>query len=157
MVRRLGSLYIHAMILGRTTFFVSLFLLASGLLAGSKLIWLLRSKQTTGYFAFLGQGGGLDQIRMPYAQIYFRHAGDTIWFKGPSNIQLPSGTPLQVRYLPNDPSDAKVVTFIGLWGNTAVYGGIVLLMLVAVFLHPDIVPRHAQLRVRLKRPFIEMV
>ena len=117
----------------------------------------MRSQKTTGYYAFLGQGGALDQLRMPYALMYFRHNGDTIWLKGPANLRLPSGTPVQVRYLPGNPADASVVTFMGIWGNIATYGGIVLLILTAVFLHPEIVPRRARLKLNWGKPFVEVV
>ena len=145
------------MIVRRTTFFLGLFLLVFMVLAGSKLVWLMQAKRTTGYFAFQGRGNALEQIRLPFSEIYYTLGHDTIWFRGPGKLNFRSNTPVTVWYQPGDPKDAKVGTFFGLWSNTAVYGGIVLLIMLAVFIHPAIVPRHARLRLSFKKPFIQIM
>lgn len=145
------------MVVRRTTFFLSVFCILFIMIAAHPLIWLMQSKKTTGVFAFKGRGNALEQIRLPFCEIYFKLGSDTFWFKGPGNLQLQPSTPIAVRYQPQQPNDAKVCTFFGLWGGTATYGGIILLMLLAVFLHPAIVPRHARLQLGFKKPFIQFV
>ena len=145
------------MIVHRTTFFITLFGILFILLLPGKLIWLMRSKKTTGVFAFQGKGNALEQIRVPFTEIYFQLGKDTVWFKGPGALQLKPGTLVPVRYLPNDPSDASVFTFAGFWFGTVIYGGIILIVLLAIFLHPDIVPRRASLRLSFKKPFLQIV
>jgi hypothetical protein len=145
------------MVVRRTTFVLGVFFLVFFVLTGSKLVWLMRSKQTTGYFAFQGRGNALEQIRLPFSEIYYRLGNDTVWFRGPGKLNFKSNTPVTVWYQPGDPTDAKLGTFFGLWGNTAVYGGIILLVVLAVFIHPGIVPRHARLRLSYKKPFIQIV
>lgn len=145
------------MVVRRTPFFLGLFLLAFIVVTGSKLIWLLRSKQTTGYFAFQGRGNALEQIRLPFSEFYYQLGNDTIWFRGPGVLNYKNNAPVTVWYQPGDPKDARVGTFFGLWGNTAVYGGIIYLLLLAIFFHPGIVPRHAKLKLTAARPFIQLV
>jgi hypothetical protein len=145
------------MVVRRTTFFLTLFGIIITILVSNKLIWLMNSQKTTGVFAFQGRGNALEQITLPFSEIYFRHGKDTIWFKGPGQLDMAPGTLVPVRYQPDDPADARVITFFGFWGGTAIYGGIVLLILLAIFLHPEIVPRRASLRLSFKKPFLQVV
>jgi hypothetical protein len=148
---------IRHMVVRRTTFFLSLFGILFILLLPNKLIWLMTSKKTTGVFAFQGRGNALEQITLPFSEIYFRLGKDTVWFKGPGKIGMNPGTLVPVRYQPDNPANAKVMTFFGFWGDTAIYGGIILLLLLAIFLHPGIVPRRASLRLSFRKPFLQIV
>jgi len=145
------------MLINRTTFFVTLFLALLIPLLGSKIIWLTHSEKTQGIVAFEGKGNAGDQIRLDYSVIWFRYKEDTIWFNGFGNLRLPPGTPIPIRYQAGNPTDAKVDIFPAIWGDTLVYGGIPLLMLICVFLHPDVVPRRSRLCLSYKRPFIRIV
>lgn len=145
------------MVVRRTPFFLSLFLLVFFVLTGSKLLWLMQSKRTTGYFAFKGRGNALEQIRVPFSEFYYKLGNDTVLFRGPGKLNFKAHTPVTVWYQPDDPKDAKVGTFFGLWGNTAVYGGIIFVIMLAVFIHPEIVPRSARLRLSYKKPFIQLI
>jgi hypothetical protein len=143
--------------MSRTKFFLALFLLFVTPLVLYKVIWLLQSKKATGTFAFESEGPALDLIRFPYSMIYFKVGKDTVWLKGPGNLNLKSGDLVPVRYHAGNPSNAKLDTFKALWAGTIIYGGIPLLFLLVIFLHPDIVPYHKKVLLRWKKPFVWVV
>jgi len=145
------------MIIQRTRFFLTISLLIVIPLVLPRVWWLKHSRRTEGIMAFAGKGELGDQMPLDYSVIYFRHGKDTIWFNGLGNLRLPPGTPVPVRYNVGDPQDAQVDLFAGIWGSTLVNGGIPLLMLLVIFLHPDVVPRKARLRLSLRRPWIGIV
>jgi hypothetical protein len=145
------------MLLRKTPFFLLLSLLILVPLLAYKVHWLIHSKKTRGVMAFEGQGNAGDQVRQDYSIIYFRCGKDTVWFNGLGNLRLPTGTIVPVRYQTNDPNDAKLDTFEGIWGDTVVYGGIPLTMLLVMFLHPKVVPRRSKVRLICKKPFVKLV
>jgi hypothetical protein len=117
----------------------------------------MQSRQVNGIFAFEGQGNVLEQIRFPHSEIWFKDGHDTVWIKGPGGLKLKSGDHVQVRYHPGDPAHAKLDTFIGIWGGTVIYGGIVLLLLIAIAVHPEIIPYRSKVMLTGKRPFLRVV
>jgi hypothetical protein len=143
--------------MSRTKFFLALFSLLVVPLLSYKVIWLLQSRKTSGIFAFEGRGNALDQMRFPYSDIYFKNGKDTIWFKGPGNLDLQPGATVSIRYLPGNPSQAKLDTFKAIWGATAVYGGIPLLILLVICLHPEIVPYKAKVILLRNKPFVRLL
>jgi hypothetical protein len=145
------------MIVRRTSFFLALSSLIIVPLLANKIIWLANSKKTTGIFSFQGGGNALDQIRMSQSFMYYTLGKDTIWFEGLPHLNLKEGQTVPVRYQPDNPSDVKLDTFLGIWGVTAIYGGLPLLVLLVLFLHPEIVPYRSKLRLTRKKPFIEIV
>ena len=145
------------MVIPRTKFFLALILIFITPLVLSKAIWLLRSKKTTGVFAFESHGPALDQIRFAYSVFYFIHGKDTIWFKGPGDLKLAENVVVPVRYLAGNPANAKLDSFTAMWGGTFVYGGIILLVLLVISLHPEIVPYRAKVSVTLSKPFLRVV
>ena len=145
------------MVMHRTKFFLALFIILMAPLLAYKAIWLIHSQKTIGLMAFAGQGNAGDQITRPYSVIYFKHGKDTIWFNGLGNLHIHPGTPIPVRYQVGDPSDAKVDIFVGIWGDTLVYGGTPLAILLVMFLHPDVVPRRSKVRLTLQKPFVKLI
>ena len=145
------------MIITRTKFFLSIILLLITPLVVPKMVWLLQSKKTMGIFSFEGKGNALDQWRSSYSVIYFMVGKDTIWFNGPGGLRLREDAIVPVRYLPSSPDNAKLDSFKSIWGATAVYGGIPLLILLVIFLHPEIVPYRSKVRVMLNKPFLKLV
>jgi len=145
------------MLLKRTTFFLLLFTGYTIPLVAGKLLWLLHSRPVMGVMAFPGHGQLGDQMPLDYSVIYFPLGNDTIWFNGLGNLHLPPNSPVPIRYNTRDPHDAQVNIFAGIWGKTLVYGGIPLAMLLVVFLHPDVVPRRARVRLSRKKPWILIV
>jgi hypothetical protein len=145
------------MVIPRTRFFLALFLLLIVPLLLFKVVWLMQSKKGKGIFAFEGRGNALDQMRTSFSDIYFINGRDTMWFKGPGGLHLKPGAIVSIRYQPNNPSDAKIDTFKSIWGATAVYGGIPLLVLLAISLHPEIVPYRSNVELTRRKPFLRVV
>jgi hypothetical protein len=145
------------MIIQRTKFFIILFLIIIIPLLLGKFFWLMHSEKTNGIFAFEGMGYAGDQLRPDYSVIYFRHGKDTVFFNGLGNLHLHPGDMIPVRYQSGNPLDAKVDIFAAIWGDSVVYGGIPLLMLLVIFIHPHVVPRRSKLSLTYKKPFIKIV
>jgi len=123
----------------------------------AKILWLYHSQKTDGIFAFAGMGNSGEQVKLSYSVIYFKYGKETIWFDGLGNLQLKPGTRIPIRYQTNNPSDAKVDIFDGIWMDTIIYGGLPLLVLIVIFLQPDIVPWRSKIRVSPKKPFIQII
>lgn len=145
------------MVLRRTIFFLILFFLIVTPFLASKLWWLAHSRKASGVLFLEGKGEAGDQIPLNYTLIWFRLGKDTIWFNGLGNLHLPEGTVIPVRYQAGNPYNAKVDIFEGIWGDTVVYAGIPVLMLVAVFLHPLVIPRRKKVLLTLKKPYIRII
>lgn len=145
------------MIIHRTKFFLALISLVVIPLVTYKYIWLMQSRRVDGVFAFEGQGNVLEQIRFPHSEIWFRDGNDTVWIKGPGGLHLKKGDVVSVRFLPGDRDNARLDTFIGIWGGTVIYGGIVLLLLTAIAFHPEIVPYRSKVMLMVRRPFVRIL
>ena len=145
------------MIFTKTRFFLLLSLLVAGWPVGSKLNWLLHSRQAKGVYSFKGLGGAGDQIVLDYSVCWFPLGEDTIWFNGAGHLPFKEGDTIPVRYEVDDPGDAQIDIFMAIWGSTIVYGGIPLFTLLMIYVHPKVVPWGRRLRVVLRRPFVELV
>lgn len=145
------------MLMPRTKFFLALFSLLIVPLLLYKVVWLMQSQKANGVFAFEGSGNALDQMRFPYSDIYFINGGDTVWFKGPGGLHLQPGAIVPIRYQSNNPSNAKLDNFKSIWGATIIYGGIPLLILLVIFLHPEIVPYRSKVKLTPRKPFVWVV
>lgn len=145
------------MVLSRTQFFLAFILLLITPLLTYKVIWLLRAKKTTGVFVVESYGPALDQIRFPYSIIYFIAGKDSVFFKGPPKLGLPEKASVPVLYQPGNPTDARLDSFGGIWTGTIIYGGIPLLFLLVILLHPHIVPYKSSIMLTKSKPFIRVV
>jgi hypothetical protein len=144
-------------VLSKERFFLLLFLLTVLLAFGPRALWMLHSRTTWGVFAFEGAGNAGDQISLSNSINYFRLGKDTILFTGMGNLEYCPGDFIPIRYQVDRPADAEIDRFIALWGKSMVFGGIPLVMLMCIFLHPGVVQRHAKLRLIFKKPFIQIV
>jgi hypothetical protein len=139
------------MILNRPSFFLLLLIIILLPLPVYKLIWLLRSTETTGTFYFTGHGNLGSALGIStYPVIWFRQGNDTFFFNGNVNIPLKPDEKVSVRYQKNDPADAKINSFTCIWGDTLAYEIGPLLVFLIIFFHPDLVPRKARISLDLK-------
>ena len=97
------------------------------------------------------------QIAHVYSVIKFGVQKDTFWFNGNDNILYKPGEKVSVRYQVNNPREARINVFPSIWGDTVVYGGIPLIILLVVFVHPGIIPYRSKLVLSMKKPFIRNV
>jgi hypothetical protein len=136
----------------RTKFFLALISIWVIPLVAYKCIWLMQSRKVNGIFAFESLGPALDQIRL-----WFRSGNDTVWLKGPAGLHRNSGDVVPIRFIPGNGNTAKVDNFKGIWMGTVIYGGIILLVLIAVFVHPEIIPYRSRVKLTGRQPFVFLV
>src|ERR1700730_8109361 len=111
------------MTISRTTFFLALCILVVGPFLLYKIVWLAQSEKANGIMGFVGKSYS-GQIAHVYSVIKFIAGKDTIWFNGNDNILYQPGEVVPVRYQRDNPSEARIDVFPGMWGDTIVYGGI---------------------------------
>jgi hypothetical protein len=150
----LSGEYFAAMRLSKIRLFLLLGLMVVGPLVGHKLLWLWHSRRVAGVYSFKGLGSAGDQVALDYSICWFPLGTDTVWFNGVGNLPFPEGAAIPIRYEVDDPRDAKIDIFPAIWGDTIVYGGIPLFLLLMIYLHPKIVPRGRKIRVVWRRPFL---
>jgi hypothetical protein len=144
------------MIISKTRFFLLLMGLVITPFLAYKLIWLLRSEKAIGTMCFVGKSYS-GQIAHVFSVINFMRGKDTIWFHSNDNILFRRGEIVPVRYQRQDPDDARVDIFVSIWGDTLGYGGVLLLIVMIMFLHPEVVPRGSKLLLITKKPFIKLL
>jgi len=135
-------------------FFLLLGLLCAGPFVAYKIGWLLGTRRAKGIYSFKGLGFAGDQMPLDYSVCWFPLGGDTIWFNGSGNLHFKEGDVIPVRYRVDDPWDAKIDVFPAVWGDTIVYSGIPLLMLLMIYLHPRVVPQGRRIGLVPRRPFL---
>ncbi|HMC85323.1 MAG TPA: hypothetical protein VKI61_07350 [Chitinophagaceae bacterium] len=145
------------MVIRQITLFVSIVALYVTPVMVPRIIWLVRSQKTTGVFSFEGKGSAGEQIKLSYSFIYYMYGNQKIWFEGPGHMPLQEGAIVPIRYQINNPADAKVDSFYGLWADAAVYCGEPLIMLIFIFLNRGIFPPGSRIRLTLKKPFLLIV
>ena len=145
------------MIMHRSKFFLALISIWIIPLVAYKCIWLMQSRKVNGIFAFESLGPALDQIRFPHSELWFRNGKDTVWLIGPGGLHRKKGDVVPLRYIPGNEAKAKVDNFKGMWMGTVIYGGIPLLILLAISLHPEIIPYRSKVKLTRRQPFVYVV
>ena len=144
------------MALSKPTFFAILFFLIVAPFWVVRINWVMHSVKTQGVMQFKGMGLAGDQIPPDYTVISFKAGKETIWFNGLGNLSYKRGEVIPVRFRVDDPYDARVDSFPGIWGDTLVYSGIPSLMLLIIFLHLKVVPWGSKVRLGARKPFIKV-
>jgi hypothetical protein len=144
------------MIFKRVTFFFVLLTIVSLPFLVHKAIWLARSKKAIGTMGFAGKSQAGQPVHN-YALIFFIAGKDSIWFNGKDNILFKQGNQVPVRYQADNPKDARIDIFTSIWGDTLVYGGIPVLILIVIFLDPKIIPIRSKVKLNKKKPFVEFI
>lgn len=120
-----------------------------------KVAWLLSSAPAAGTVCFMGKTIN-GQMSSTYPVIRFSSNGlDTVFFHGTDEAVYKPGEPLPVRYRKSNPEDARINSFTGIWQDTLIYALFPFILLLIIFLHPDIVPRGAKVII-CKKPFIRL-
>jgi len=144
------------MYLSKPIFFILLVLLVAAPFWTARALWVMQSVKVKGVFGFTGNGFAGDQVRLDYSVISFPAEGKEIWFNGLGNLPYKPGAIVPVRYQPDDPYDARVDIFAGIWGDVLVYSGVPAFLLLVLFLHRKVVPWGSRVRLTFKRPFIQI-
>jgi len=145
------------LVLGKIKFFGWVAFLVAAPFWVFRAVWLARSVRVMGVYSFAGMGEAGEQVRLDYSVCWFPVGKDTVWFNGLGNLPFRPGDAIPVRYQADDPGDARVDIFAAIWGDTVVNSGVPLFMLLAIFLHPKVVPWGRKVEVRWRRPHLRVV
>ena len=148
------------MLLSRNTFFTLLLCIFVFPTIGYKLYWLARSQRTTGTLCFIGHTlTSLGTSSHPV--ILFTIGTDSIFFNGNSNVDVPPGSPVPVRYRKDNPQDARLDNTLSLWGDTFAWSLYPTLVLLVLYLTPTrfdpLIPHNSRIRLDGRRPFIHII
>ena len=111
-----------------------------------RLIWLSDSVATNGTKYFTGHGNVGSVLGLStYPLIQFTVGNDTIEFKGNMNIPMEDGQRVPIRYQHDDPSDARINTFKGMWADVAVYSAGPFMVFLALLFTPGLIPRYLKI------------
>lgn len=113
----------------------------------------MRSVSANGSMCFMGKTLN-GQFSSTYPVIKFATPkGDTIFFNGLEQAEYQPGERVPIRYQKNNPNDARINGFAGIWQDTLIYALVPFVLLLMVLLHPEIIPRGASISIGSK-PFI---
>ena len=141
-------------------FFLLLFTIIIGPFLFYKIIWVAKSKKTTGKVYFIGHELEVNGNVSAHLVIIFKVGKDTITFNTISELPYKTGETVPIRYQKNDPDDAKVDLPDRIWGDTLVYALAPILILMVVFLTPDrfdpILPKKSKIIIG-EKPWIKVI
>jgi hypothetical protein len=149
------------MLLSRWHFFAWLFLLMVIPFPARKVIWLAGSRQIMGKVYFTGHHfdplGGIAS----HLVVIFYLGRDSIVFNNNVNLGLPDDSRVPVRYAAGNPADARVDTFLCIWGDTFVWMLLPTLIWIVLFLTPNrfdpLIPWRSKILLGKFRPFIRVL
>lgn len=144
------------MLLSKTRLFIFLAFIIASPFVIHKLTWIAGSEKTVGMMGFKGKSYAGTYVHR-YSNIQYIAGKDTIWFTGPDNIFFEEGKPVPVRFQRSNHYDARIDLFVPLWGDTIVYGGIPFVILLALFLHPQVIPRRSRIKISTKTPVWQLL
>jgi hypothetical protein len=142
------------MTIKRSNFFLAIALMILLPVLIHRLLYLAGTSTTVGRMSFEGMGNALDQLRPTYSVMFFKLGRDTVWFNAKANLDYKAGDAVPVRFRTHDPSDATLNTFTAVWLGTLLMAGIPLVMLLIIFLTPEIVPRGSRIKLSASPPFV---
>ena len=153
-------MYLYLMLLPRNIFFSLLLTIFVLPIVVYKLCWLARAEKTMGRMCFTGHT--LTPLgTSSHPVIRFKAGKDSIFFDGPSNMSFPPGGLVPVRFQENAPRDARIDTFIAIWGDTMAWSLLPVLVILVLYFTPErlspLIPRAAQIRIDGKKPFLHII
>jgi len=147
------------MLLTRTQFFLVVSILLLGPFYVPRFLWLIHSEKATGRGWFVGHTLELQGDVSQHLVIIFRAGSDSVFFNG-SGRKFHVGDPIPVRYQKDNPSDARINTFSGMWEDTLINSLLPLLTLLILYITParfdPLIPWKARVRIGVK-PLLKII
>jgi hypothetical protein len=76
-------------------------------------------------------------------------------------MNFPQDGLVPVRFQENAPGDARIDTFIAIWGNTMAWSLFPTLVILVLYFTPEslspLIPRAAHIRIGTKKPFLHII
>ena len=145
--------------LNRNKFFLLIFIIFIGPFVAYKIIWIIRSQKTMGRVLFRGRTIEV-QGTSDHSVIKYSVGNDSLFFNTEDDLEMKKGEIVPVLYQKNNPTDACIDNFTGVWIGTMVYALFPLLIILVLYLTPQrfdpIIPRNAKI-VFGKKPFIKII
>jgi hypothetical protein len=134
------------MALTRNQFFLASLVLLIGIFFTYKLVWVLTAKKAIGEVVMTGHGNlGSPLGLSSYQVIKFQTMSGIVVFNGEFDLGLQSGEKVNVLYHADNPPDAKINSFKSIWVDSIIYCIWPLLVLIVIFLTPDLIPRKSKI------------
>ena len=147
------------MLLTRTQFFLVLSISLLSPFYVPRFLWLIHSEKATGRGWFVGHTLEMQGNVTQHLVIIFKAGDDSVFFNG-GGRKFHVGDSVPVRYQKDNPSDAKVNTFFGMWEDTLINSLLPLLSLLILYITParfdPLIPWKARIRLGIK-PFIKII
>jgi hypothetical protein len=147
------------MLLTRNQFFLVLSILLLGPFYVPRLLWLTHSGKATGRGWFVGHTLEMQGNITEHLVIIFRAGNDSVFFNG-GGRKFHVGDAVPVRYQKDDPSDARINTFSGMWEDVLINSLLPLLTLLILYITParfdPLIPWKARVQLGIK-PLIKIV
>jgi hypothetical protein len=148
------------MLLSRNQFFLILLILfVIGPFYVPRALWLINSKKTTGRGWFVGHTLELQGDVTQHLVIIFRVGNDSVFFNG-GGRGFHVGDAVPVCYEKDNPSDARINTFSGMWEDVLINSLLPLLTLLILYITParfdPLIPWKARVRIG-KKPLIKII
>ena len=149
----------YAMLLTRNQFFLVLSILLLGPFYVPRTLWLIHSGKATGRGWFVGHTLELQGDVSQHLVIIFKAGNDSVFFNG-GGRKFHVGDSVPVRYQKDNPSDARINTFQGMWEDALINSLVPLLTLLILFITPGrfdpLIPWKARVRIGIK-PLIKII
>jgi hypothetical protein len=146
------------MVLTRNQFFMVLLPLLLGPFYVPRLLWVIHSEKATGRGWFVGHTLELQGNITEHLVVIFQAGDDSVFFNGGGKFHV--GDVVPVRYQKENPSDARINTFFGVWADTLINSLLPLLTLLILYITParfdPLIPWKARVRLGTK-PFIKII
>jgi len=147
------------MLLTRTQFFLVLSILLLGPFYVPRALWLIHSGKATGRGWFVGHTLELQGDITAHLVIIFRAGNDSVFFNGAGG-KFHVGDSVPVRYQKDNPSNARINTFQGMWDDILINSLLPLLTLLILYITParfdPLIPWKAKIRIGIK-PLIKII
>ncbi|MGN6491277.1 MAG: DUF3592 domain-containing protein [Agriterribacter sp.] len=145
------------MTLKRNHFFLLLAVLALSPAIIVKLVWIFSAHTAHAKMAFAGKEIS-GQLVKNYSVMFFSTTGkDTVFFNTGDQELYEPGQVLPILYQPDEPTDARVNRFWSIWLDTVVIAGVLAVILLIVFFHPEIIPYRCKVRLLRSKPYIRFI
>jgi hypothetical protein len=146
-------------VLSRNQFFILLFIIFIGPFIAYKTIWIITSEKTMGRILFRGRMIEV-QGTSDHSVIKYKAGKDSLFFNTEDDLEMKKREIVSVLYQKNNPSNACVNNFAGVWLGTLIYALFPFLIILALFFTPQrldpIIPKKSKV-VFGKSPFVKII
>jgi hypothetical protein len=144
----------------KNQFFLLLFILLASPFILYKVWWINNAKKVNGIVHFIGHTIELNGGISSHLVILFHNGSSKQTFNAPRSLNYKVGDRVPVLYQKNKPSEARVNTWIRIWGDTIVYSLWPVLVLLVMYFTPEssdpIIPKNCRIRFG-KKPILKIV